>query len=146
MKFYRLMKYSLAAFLLALAFAFPVKAQQNNLTPEQKEKQMYEQIDKEVERLTTLLKLDEAQQFYVTMSLTECLKGLQDELASLSASGVQNADIYIAIQDKWLEKLDNDYKSYFTQDQWKRYLRSGAERAQKARAKRREKAESVTEN
>jgi len=146
MKFYKLMKNSLAAILLMLAFALPGKAQQPNLTPEQKEKQMYEAIDKEVERLTTLLKLDEAQQFYVTMTLTDCFLGLQADFEELKKSGVQNVDLYIVIQDKWMDKQDNDFKSYFTPEQWKRYLKSGAEKAMKAREKRREKAEGITEN
>ena len=42
-----------------------------------------------------------------------------------------------------MEKIDNDYESYFTPEQWKKYLRSGAERARKARNKRREKAENA---
>ena len=141
MKFYNAMKHYLAVVLFAVLFLVPAKAQQPELTPEQKEKQMYEFIDKEVERLTGLLKLDEAQQFYVTMTLTDCLQGLQAEVTALSTSGVQNADLYQVIQDKWMEKVDSDYKSYFTEQQWKKYLRSGAERAQKARARRREKAE-----
>ena len=147
MNFYNVMKKSLAALFLVLLFAVPGRAQQpQNLTPEQKEKQMYEYIDKEVERLKGLVKLDEAQEFYVTMTLEECLRGMQDELASMAASGVQNTDLYQLIQDKWLDKIDAAYQSYFTPEQWKKYLKNGAEKAQKARAKRREKAESVTEN
>lgn len=143
------MKHYLAVVLFAALFILPARAQQEDLTPEQRERKLYEYIDKEVERLTSLLKLDEGQQFYVTMTLTECLQGLQNEFASLSSSGVQNSDLYQVVQDKWMEKIDQDYESYFTPAQWKKYLKSGAERARKARAKRREKAEregSVTEN
>jgi len=141
MKFYNAMKHYLAVVLFAALFAFPAKAQQPELTPEQKEKQLYEFVDKETERLTNLLKLDESQQFYVTMTLTDCFQGLQGELAGLQASGVHNVDLYMVIQDKWMEKIDREFESYFTPEQWKKYLRSGAERAQKQRDKRREKAE-----
>ena len=141
MKFYNAMKHYLAVVLFAALFLVPARAQQQDLTPEQKEKQMYEYIDKEVERLTTLLKLDEGQQYYVTMTLTDCFQGLQNELTGLQASRVQNSDIYQIVQDKWMEKMDREFESYFTPEQWKKYLRSGAERAQKQRDKRREKAE-----
>lgn len=141
MKFYNAMKHYLAVVLFAALFLVPARAQQPELTPEQREKKMYEYIDKEVERLTGLLKLDEGQQFYVTMTLTDCLMGLQEELTGLQTSGVQNADLYQVVQDKWMEKIDREFESYLTPAQWKKYLRSGAERAQKARDKRREKAE-----
>jgi len=141
MKFYNAMKHYLAVVLFAALFVLPARAQQPELTPEQKEKQLYEFVDKETERLTTLLKLDESQQFYVTMTLTECWQGLQEEFGKLSASGVHNIDLYQVIQDKWLDKIDDEFESYFTPDQWKKYLRSGAERARKQREKRREKAE-----
>lgn len=147
MNFYNVMKKSLAGFILALLFAFPMKAQQpQNLTPEQREKQLYEYIDKEVERLKGLVKLDEAQEFYVTITLEENLKGMQEEIAALAASGVQNTDLYQLIQDKWLDRIDDAYQSYFTPEQWNKYLKSGAEKARKNRAKRREKSESITEN
>lgn len=141
MKFYNAMKHYLAVVLFAVLFFVPAKAQQQDLSPEQREKKMYEYIDSEVERLTSLLKLDEGQQFYVTMTLTDCMQGLQNELINLQSSGVQNTDIYQTVQDKWMEKIDREFESYLTPAQWKKYLRSGAERAQKARDKRREKAE-----
>ena len=142
MKFYNAMKHYLAVVLFAALFTLPAKAQQpEQLTPEQKEKQLYEFVDKETERLTGLLKLDESQQFYVTMTLTDCWKGLQEEFSNLSTSGVQNVDLYQVIQDKWLDRIDNEFQSYFTPEQWKKYLRSGADRARKQREKRREKAD-----
>ena len=150
MKFYNAMKYYAAVVLCAALFIVPARAQQQQeLTPEQREKKMYEAIDAEVERLTKLLNLDEGQQFYVTMTLTDCLQARDDELKSLSTSGVQNTDLYQRVIDKWMDKIDSDYESYFTPEQWKKYLRSGAEKARKARERRREKAERegiVTDN
>lgn len=146
MKIYNAMKLSAATVLLTLLFAFPLKAQQQQqLTPEQQEKKMYEMIDKEVERLTSLLKLDEAQQYYVTITLTECLQGRQEELMSMSSAKVQNPDLYQMVLDKWVDKIEEDYQSYFTPQQWKKYLRSGAEKERKAREKRREKAGGLLE-
>lgn len=149
MNFSNAMKYCAAVVMSALLFILPVSARQQELTPEQREKKMYEAIDAEVDRLTKLLNLDEGQQFYVTMTLTDCIQARDEELKSLSASGVQNTDLYQMVIDKWMDRIDSDYESYFTQDQWKKYLRSGAEKARRTRQKRREKAEregTVTEN
>ena len=49
---------------------------------------------------------------------------------------VENSDLYINVQDKWMERIDATYKRIFNEAQWKKYWRSGAERAQKARDKR----------
>jgi hypothetical protein len=40
-----------------------------------------------------------------------------------------------------MEQIDATYKRIFTESQWKAYLKQGASKAQKARAKRRAKAE-----
>ena len=48
--------------------------------------------------------------------------------------------MYIAVQDKWMEQIDVTYKKIFTEEQWAAYLKQGAAKAQKARAKRKAKA------
>jgi hypothetical protein len=58
------------------------------------------------------------------------------ECEKLQASRVMNSSIYIAVQDKWMEQIDATYKKIFTPEQWTAYLKSGAQRVQKARAKR----------
>ena len=141
MKIYNAMKLSAVTVVLSLLFTVAASAQNQQLTPEQQEKKMYEMIDKEVERLTSLLKLDEAQQYYVTITLTDCLQGRQAEIMSMSEAKVQNPDLYQMVLDKWVDKIEADYESYFTPEQWKKYLRSGAEKDRKAREKRREKAQ-----
>ncbi len=49
--------------------------------------------------------------------------------------------IYVAVQDKWMEAIDKSYRTIFDDRQWAAYLKSGAAKQQKARAKRKEKAE-----
>ena len=44
-----------------------------------------------------------------------------------------------------METIDSTFKTIFTEDQWKAYLKSGAEKQQKARAKRKAKAEKALE-
>ena len=45
-----------------------------------------------------------------------------------------------------MEQIDKKYKEVFTEEQWAKYLKSGAARAQKARAKRQEKAAKAAAN
>jgi uncharacterized membrane protein YciS (DUF1049 family) len=127
----------IALFILSV---FTAGAQnQQPQTPEQKEKQLMEYVDKEVQRLSTLLDLEYWQEFYVDSTLTHDLKALTEELEKLQAAKVENADLYQDVQDKWMQKIDDNYKRFFTDEQWKKYWKSGAERAWKTREKRKKK-------
>ncbi len=133
MKFFRL------TCLLAVisALATPLMAQnQPPQSPEQQEKQMMEFIDKEVKRLTELLDLEYWQEFYVDSTLTHDYHAMSEELMKLQMAKVENTDLYVNVQDKWAEQIDATYKRIFNEAQWKKYWKSGAERAQKARDKR----------
>ena len=136
MKFYHFLCV-IALFILSV---FTAKAQnQQPQTPEQKEKQLLEYVDKEVQRLSTLLDLEYWQEFYIDSTLTHDLKAMTDELEKLQTAKVENADLYQDVQDKWLQKIDDNYKRFFTDEQWKKYWKSGAERAWKTREKRKKK-------
>ena len=136
MNFYRLLSVS-AAILLSLSVA---KAQNTQpQTPEQREKQMLEYIEKEVQRLSDLLDLEYWQEFYVDSTLTHDYQALTAELQSLQTAKVSNPDLYQAVNDKWAEQIDQSYKRFFTEEQWKRYWKSGGKRAQAARDKRKKK-------
>lgn len=130
MKFFRL------TCLLAIIFAAPLKAQNQPQTPEQQEKQMMEFIDKEVKRLTELLDLEYWQEFYVDSTLTHDYHAMSEEMMKLQVAKVENSDLYINVQDKWMEQIDATYKRIFNEAQWKKYWKTGAERAKKARDKR----------
>ena len=126
--------------LIGLLFlSLPAFAQQPQ-TPEEQEKQLLEFIDKEVERLTASLNLEYWQTFYVDSTLVHDYHALQDEMKELQNAKVSNTDLYIAVQDKWQEQIYNTFHRFFNEDQWKKYLKTGAAREQKAREKRREKA------
>ena len=132
MKFFRL----IILCTLLLAFALPTSAQNPPPSPEQQEKQMMEYIDKEVKRLTEILDLEYWQEFYVDSTLTHDYHAMSEEMTKLQMAKVENSDLYINVQDKWMERIDATYKRIFNEAQWKKYWRSGAERAQKARDKR----------
>jgi hypothetical protein len=40
-----------------------------------------------------------------------------------------------------MQQIDDNYKRFFTEEQWAKYWKSGGQRAQKARDKRKAKAE-----
>jgi hypothetical protein len=119
------------------ALAAPLKAQnQGPQTPEQQEKQMMEFIDKEVKRLSDLLELEYWQEFYVDSTLTHDYHAMSEEMKKLQIARVENSDLYTEVRDRWMEQIDATYKRIFNEAQWKRYWKNGAERAQKARDKR----------
>ena len=92
--------------------------------------------EEEADKLQKLLDLEDWQVFYVDSTLKHDYQGLMDEIGKLQASKVANSSLYIAAQDKWMDKIDASYKKIFTEMQWAAYLKSGAGKAQKARAKR----------
>ncbi len=94
----------------------------------------------EAERLERLLDLEYWQVFYVDSTLQHDFQAMKDELTELSKAKVSNSSMYVAVQDKWMEKIDSTYRKYFTEEQWKAYLKSGAAKQQKAREKRKAKS------
>ena len=103
---------------------------------EQEEPDVYEVIEKETERLTSLLELEDWQIFYVDSTLTHNIPMMQQEMMKLQRARVNNRSLYQSVQDKWMEATDRSYQKFFTETQWQKYLKSGAERAQRQRDKR----------
>ena len=66
---------------------------------------------------------------------------LMEEYERLRQSKVSNVSLYQDVRDKWMEHVDVTYRRIFTDEQWTAYLKSGAAREQKAREKRRLKAQ-----
>ena len=79
------------------------------MTAEEKkaEKEFYESVEREIERLTNSLKLEDWQVFYVDSILTHDYKAMQA------------------------------FQKVFDEDQWTKYLKSGAARDKKTRDKKR---------
>lgn len=133
MKFYRFL--SVLAILCLSVFVSGAQNQPPQ-TPEQKEKQLLEWIDKEVQRLSTLLELEYWQEFYVDSTLTHDYKAMSQEMEQMQGAKVENPDLYLNVQDKWLQQIDDSYKRFFTEEQWKKYWKNGGKRAQEGRNKR----------
>ena len=102
-----------------------------------KQPDIYQQIEEEADRLQRVLDLEDWQVFYVDSILKHNFPAMREEFEQLSKQKVSNSSLYMSVQDKWLEKTDSAYMKIFTKEQWAAYLKSGAGKQQKARAKRR---------
>ena len=133
MKLKVLMMASAAMFML-LASQGEASAQQQQEAPD-----IYEQAEMEADRLQRVLDLEDWQVFYVDSTLKHDFPAMIAEYDELRAAKVANSSMYQDVRDKWLDQIDATYKRIFTDEQWAAYLKQGAAKAQKARAKRRAK-------
>ena len=108
---------------------------------QEKPKEVWEQAEEEADRLQRVLDLEDWQVFYVDSTLKHDLPAMMAEYEKLRTSKVTNSTLYIVVQDKWMDQIDATYRKIFNDTQWAAYLKSGAGKAQKARAKRKAKAE-----
>lgn len=118
-----------------LARTMPASAQDDKKQPT-----MEELAAKEADRLGELLDLEDWQIFYVDSTLQHDYNALDQEMKTLQGAKVGSRDLYISVQDKWMDQIETTYQRLFTEDQWAKYLKSGAARARKAREKRKAKA------
>ena len=130
---YKAIKFFGIAALLLLPFLAGAQQPQSE---EEELKQLREVIDKTVAAYETQLRLEDWQTFYVDSILTHDYDALRLELKALREAKVSNVDIYQTTQDKWAEQIYNALQKVFDEDQWAKYLKSGAARDKKARDKR----------
>ncbi len=125
--------YAFAAGILMLAGYDVASAQQ------QEQPDIYEQAEKEADRLQSLLDLEDWQVFYVDSTLKHDFPAMMADYDELRKAKVANQTMYQDVHDKWMDQIDRTYQGIFTEEQWAKYLKNGAARAQKARAKRKAK-------
>ena len=103
---------------------------------EEELKQMREAIDATVENYEKLLDLEIWQTFYVDSILTHDYDMLRRELKDLRDAKISNTDAYQRVQDRWAEQIYVSLEKVFNDEQWQKYLKSGAARDKKSRDKR----------
>ena len=123
---------------LAFFFVFTCLTAYAQQQPEKPD--VYEQAEMEADRLQRILDLEDWQLFYVDSTLKHDFPAMMDDFEELQKSKVANTSMYQAVQDKWMDQIDATYRKIFTDEQWAAYLKQGAGKAQKARAKRKPKA------
>ena len=119
--------------LIGMLMPLAAKAQQQPLTPEQEEKKMREGIEQLVLRYEENLDLEVWQTFYVDSILIHNYTEMSRETKALAENHVENADLYQMIADKWDDATYEAFRKILNEDQWKKYLKSGASRAKKGR-------------
>ena len=128
-------------YVLAVAVTMFYAVSESSAQQPQNQPDIYEQAEMEADRLQKLLELEDWQAFYVDSTLKHDFPAMMAEYDQLRASKVSNQSMYQAVHDKWMDQIDNTYKRLFDDRQWAAYLKSGAAKAQKARDKRRAKAQ-----
>lgn len=103
---------------------------------EEMEKQFYEALESQVERYTEQLHLEDWQVFYVDSILMYNMTAMRRELEELNAARVSSADYLLITSDKWMETTYNAFRKVLSDEQWEKYLKSGAKREKAARDKR----------
>ena len=124
--------FGIAALLL---LPFMAGAQQPQ-TEEEELKQLREAVDKTVESYETLLNLEDWQSFYVDSILTHDYTELTRELKALREAKMSSSEVYMQVQDKWAEQIYVSLQKVFNEEQWAKYLKTGAARDKKSRDKR----------
>ena len=92
--------------------------------------------EEEANKYQELLKLEDWQVFYVDSTLKANFNTLQFELEKLHKAKVTNTSLFQKVKDDCWDRIDADFKKWFTEKQWAAYLKSGAAKQQKQREKR----------
>ena len=123
---------------LAFFFVFTCLTAYAQQQPEKPD--VYEQAEMEADRLQRILDPEDWQLVYVDSTLKHDFPAMMADYEELQKSKVANTSMYQAVQDKWMDQIDATYRKIFTDEQWAAYLKQGAGKAQKARAKRKAQA------
>ena len=124
---------------LFVGLSFSLAAQEQTADEKKAEKEFNESVEREIDRLTRLLDLEDWQVFYVDSILVHDYKALQAELQELQKQKVSNSNLYYDVQYKWQDRIYEAYEKIFDEEQWAKYLKTGAAREKKSRDKFREK-------
>lgn len=92
--------------------------------------------EEEADKLQRLLNLEDWQVFYVDSTLKANYAQLKAEYDKLQTSKVGNIVLYQEAHDRCSDRIDTAYKAIFNDKQWAQYLKNGAAKLQKQRAKR----------
>ena len=132
--------FAVFSFVLSVVTGISARAQQQEMTPEERAKKLDEYIQKKVEKMEITLQLEFWQVFLVDSVFNHDYFAMNDEAEKFRVEKVSNSDIYVASQDKWSERIDSSLRKILTDEQWEKYMKGGARKEAIARQKRREKA------
>ena len=93
-------------------------------------------IENQLDNLTRSFHLDDVQVFYVDSILQYNYPAMMAEYADTRKTGASNSETYQVISDKWMDATDRALEKVFTEEQWKKYLKSAYGKEKKRRDKR----------
>ena len=121
---------------IAVLCALSLSAQEGPKSEAEQEKEIYEAIQTQVENYEQTLNLEYWQVFYVDSILTNNTRAVAEAFKAMNASRVSNPDLYMDVKDKWAEKTYEAFRKVLNDEQWAKYLKTGAARDKKTRDKR----------
>lgn len=121
--------------LLLMLLPLGLFAQEQPMSPEEAERQLYESIQQQVTRFTDTYKLDDVQVFFVDSILVHNYTAMQAGLDELSKAKVSNMDLYYNVRDHWDEETYQAMLKVLDEKQTVKYLKA-TKHEKKARDKR----------
>ena len=89
--------------------------------------------------LQGMLSLDDRQVFLVDSTLQFNYAHMMEELEAVRRKGASGTELYELVSDKWSEANDTTFVKFFSDEQWKKYMRTPYGKQKKARDKRQAK-------
>ena len=126
--------FGIAVLLLVPFCAFA--QQQKPSEPYAETKEFAEAIQRSVDEYANTLKLEDWQVFYVDSILVHNYTEMNNEMEALNKAKVSKSNYYEDIRDKWDEATYNAFHAVLDDNQWNKYLKTGAGREKKDRDKR----------
>ncbi len=134
------MKTNIGKSIMVSAFAFLLCCTLSHAQDQQDPPDFIQIAEDMADRWQVLLKLSDAQTFFVDSTLKHDYVAMNEEMMKLQAQNVTSSSVYYVVQDKWQDAIDASFRRIFNDEQWELYLKNGALKMQKQREKRREKA------
>ena len=129
----RIVRYIAVAVLALMPMA---AAAQGNGQGQEKPKDAATMAAESADYLQQFLDLEDYQVFLVDSTLQYNFDCLMKEYEAIRRKGASNSDLYQMATDRWYEANDTTFFKIFTEDQWKKYLRTSLGKMKKARDKR----------
>lgn len=111
-------------FILLLFAASLLLSSPAALAQEPQEPDLDKIIATQLDNLTRTFKLDDVQVFFVDSILQYNFRAMNDEFEQTRRTGASNNETFQIISDKWMAATDEAFERFFTEDQWKKYMKS----------------------
>ena len=111
-------------FLLLLFAASLLLSTPAALAQEPQEPDLDKIIATQLDNLTRTFKLDDVQVFFVDSILQYNFRAMNDEFEQTRRTGASTNETFQIISDKWMAATDEAFERFFTEEQWKKYMKS----------------------